>query len=346
MKIPVTNRKYIVFVILAGIVGWLFCAIFHPFEPRYQGKTLSAWTTILCDDNGFDPESKTPQIDQQAIAADAIRHIGTRALPYAIRLCREEDSGIKKKLLKWADADEKLWGFQLVSAEEDRFRSWQIFQALGAEAKPAIPKLVRLLGDDDYHVAGTASSDLTFIGPDAIAPLVVELTNQNAQVRRLAAHSLGDLGTNLRQVTRITETNGGTRYVWGTVQEKFRPQMEPVYPALLQGLKDEDYQVQDAAAYALSQCAAEPSSAVPAIIAALEKKTNFSQTYMFLALRHYKTNAIAAVPLLLNIVKQESPTQIGPALRALREIDPETAKPFIEMRRTRPPDTNAPSKAE
>jgi HEAT repeat protein len=115
------------------------------------------------------------------------------------------------------------------------------------------------------------------------------------------------------------------------VEERFKPQIQPALPALLQCLKNKDHRVRSAAALALTQCDAAASSTVPALIAALEKETNNSVSGIFYALGSYKTNASPAVPLLLEIVKsQPYPLPLNPALNALRKIDPEAAKPFIE----------------
>ena len=334
MNISATVRKYRVFI-LVGIFLWIAWAVCHPLEPRYQGKRLSAWVDDL------NPNSEN-DIQMQEKAVEALRHIGMPAVRLALKLCRAKETSskesLKEKLEEWLGKQKlygvpvaELYGFHQVVAENPHAQSWEIFAALGSIGKPAIPSLIKLLGNSDRDVADTASSDLVYIGSDTIPSLINVLTNHNAQIRENAAVSLGGLGESFRQVTEIKGTNGGVGYAMGAVQERFKPQIQPVLPALLQCLKDEDRRVRSAAAFALMQCDADPSSAVPALIAALEKETNYSMSEIFYALGHYKTNASAAVPLLLKIVKlQQRPLPINDALNALHRIDPEAAKQFIE----------------
>lgn len=127
---------------------------------------------------------------------EAIRHFGTNALPFELKLCRAKDSALQKQLLKWAGDDGRLCGFQLDSARKAHMRSWQLFGVLGPVAKPAVPSLVSLLEDEDHEVVITAGADLIAIGADAIPPLTAALTNQNVQIRERAAAILGKLQTN------------------------------------------------------------------------------------------------------------------------------------------------------
>jgi HEAT repeat protein len=184
--------------------------------------------------------------------------------------------------------------------------------------------------------AGTATTDLACIGPDAIPALLAALTNQNCQVRQFSAMALGGIGQRLRPITRIKGPDGGVRYVLGAMEERYKPQIKPAVTALLQRLKDKDRGVRGDAAFALKQCDADPSSAVPALIVALKSETNYSTPMVWdrqilAALAYYGTNASAAVPLLLKIAKSRPrPLFLNPALAVLRRIDPEAAKPLVE----------------
>src|SRR6266480_1197120 len=84
--------KYLV-LIGAGVlvvVGLLVCGLFREREPEYGGKRLSEWVQVLGAHaaNGGDAH----------LADEAIRHIGTNALPY---------------LLKWLSYETPNWKFKL-----------------------------------------------------------------------------------------------------------------------------------------------------------------------------------------------------------------------------------------
>src|SRR5579863_2105310 len=137
MKKIFASRKFWIFFLLGVGVG-LFCAAYRPLEPHYQGRSLSAWTMILHSTPSY-REASAQDKELSKRATEAIRHIGTNALPYALKLCSTHDSSLKRALLKIADDDEKLLGIQLVSADAAHQMGQEIFWVLGSTAKPAIP---------------------------------------------------------------------------------------------------------------------------------------------------------------------------------------------------------------
>ncbi|MGH7993417.1 MAG: hypothetical protein ACREDQ_07870, partial [Limisphaerales bacterium] len=120
MKAFATTRKCVFIALLVGIVVWLLFAIFRPLEPRYGGKQLSQWAAVFLSDS----EVTSQEYEQ---ATNAIQHIGTNALPYALRCCRAR--------LFRIDLHQSS-GF--VSAEDLHQQSMGIFSLLGPAAKPAI----------------------------------------------------------------------------------------------------------------------------------------------------------------------------------------------------------------
>jgi bilin biosynthesis protein len=303
----------------------VFCAIVHPLEPRYGGKRLSEWADILAMpwDEYRDEQKAREAESHHGEAENAIRHIGTRAFPYAIKWCRATDSAWKEKTQDWLPdwlGRKQLFGvelnelyqihFHFISANDLHQRSGEIFRILALDAKPEIPVLIKLLENKDQGVAGAAADDLCNIGPDAVAPLTAALTNSNAQVRRYAASLLGD----------------------------FPPAATSAVPALALCLSDQDFQVRGAAAFTLGQIGTNsPTLVVPALVDALKKETNsesFCARSLIRALGRFGTNAETAVPVLKNILESQQPTPLSDqpgfaAMFALNKIDPETAKPYM-----------------
>src|SRR5579871_1016636 len=83
-----------VFVLAAAIGGLARWTLRAPREPVYQGKRLSEWLKDANDING-----ETPVPD----AVNAIKAIGTNAVPFLIQMLQYKDSPLKFKLMKLAD---------------------------------------------------------------------------------------------------------------------------------------------------------------------------------------------------------------------------------------------------
>ena len=94
---------------------------------------------------------------------------------------------------------------------------------MGAEARPAIDKLVLTMGDDNRLVQKEASLALRNIGKTAAPALRQALTNSNPRIREGAALALGKMGA----------------------------AADPAIPDLIQLLTDRDYEVKNAAEFAL-----------------------------------------------------------------------------------------------
>lgn len=89
--------------------------------------------------------------------------------------------------------------------------------------KELVPTLVVALKDPDLDVQQYARAALINLGPQAIPGLLQGLRSPNAELRRLCATLLGDIGG------------------------------EEGMPSLIQSLQDPDTEVRRAAAYAISQ---------------------------------------------------------------------------------------------
>ena len=131
-------------------------------EPTYEGKTLSWWIAQYRAFGYNQPSS-----------ANAVRQIGTNALPFAIA---------------WMTAKEPWWEFKVATLTDRigiygvsqkffdgpfamRGNGLVVFKILGANAAPAIPALTALATDEPGTLrAGTASYALSTMGrPGALA---------------------------------------------------------------------------------------------------------------------------------------------------------------------------------
>jgi HEAT repeats len=316
-------------LILGGIILWLVLVFSRPFEPHYQGKSLSAWAPYVFSSGS-----------ERNDAVEAIRHIGTNALPYAIKFCSTKDFEIKNKFMRWVDhqSGETTYGQFILSLGKlvqpgmtTQSKGMAIFDALGPMAKPAIPDLIKLLEDESFDTVNAASYSLTQIGPDAVPPLIDELTNQDEGVRIWAAFSLENM-------VRVTTEN-------------LKTAIHPAIPALIQMLNSENIYMQRRAAATLAQINQDAPLVVPALVEALKRETNYqssnfmSDSWGFMrAIRSFQTNAQMAAPVLVEIIKNDPSGRANEALKTLQQIAPEIAEPYIQKFNaalTNPPPDNS-----
>jgi HEAT repeats len=332
MKISATTRICLFIALLVGISIWLLCAIFQPFEtkdPLYQGKKLTDWAEEI-DQGAFSgrPTDLSHQ-KQSELAISAIRHIGTNALPVAVRLCEAKDSWPRRGLAVWVEQyDNDHWPtrfpIHIKPDWEENSEGISIIWALGPAAEPAIPSLTQLLQSRDRQIAETAMMALPGVGTNAVPPLVRLLNNPGQDVRIRAAIVLA---------------------------EHFGLQAHAAVPVLLDCLKNLKYSNQAAvmrieAIYSLSFIKQDAPFIVPAISRYIQSETNnltfknpdfFVLRVSFAALANFGTNAETVVPLLADIIRSDPkfpypkwPGFSGMALGTLKKIDPDAAKPFLE----------------
>jgi len=328
--------------LLGGILVGLLCVIFHPLEPRYQGKRLSAWVEDLMPDSQWEGVTK----ENQQEAAEALRHIGIRALPLALKACRARDSVLKEKLMDWSEAwneNHDCFHIHLRGAGDAHAQSHEMFRVLGSIGQPAIPSLIQFLGDKDDDVALAASGDLLCIGPAAIPRLIEAQTNSNAQMRRYAAMTLGGFGEQARQavpamIRCLADKNPRVRSAAALSLGSLGGEPTVVVPALLQSLKGRDAEAAEMAAVSLGRIHQDPEKVVSALLDYLQRATNSSDPSLFAvsALGRFGTNARPWSPRLMQMIRPAASNRFnifaGAALGALNKIDPDAAKPLIEAR--------------
>src|SRR5437868_5090181 len=87
------------------------------------------------------------------------------------------------------------WQARLTEPDiKDRCEAADALGRLGTAARPAIPQLLELLGDDDPLVRANASVALGRIGPAAVPGLIQSLNVSKIQTRRAAAQALAIAG--------------------------------------------------------------------------------------------------------------------------------------------------------
>src|SRR5262245_48497011 len=149
-------------VLVLGIVVFWF-ANREPAEPVYHGKKLSEWLEVKT-------RSMAP-VDFQSYeqSADAVRHIGTSALPYLLQWIVYEPTPWKQELIGFAsklpgNADGLVRTMLYRGRDRRCLQAILGFQMLGSMARDAEPELVRLtMGSSTPATANRAKGCLICI---------------------------------------------------------------------------------------------------------------------------------------------------------------------------------------
>lgn len=289
-----------------GGIGWLLVSS-HEAEPVYQGRKLRAW---------LEDASEFTQTGAQRQAMDAIRTIGTNALPSLIRMMRSKDSPLKLAILKLAGKQ------RLVELDFERASDLHILAAYGcsilrSKARPAIPVLVTLLQEEEYCLV--VPTALVSIGPDGVLALTGALTNVNANVRHNIAAALADIRI------RRTLTNATPEQIVTLDQEA-----KIAVPALLKLLRNKADPARGQAALTLGVLGVQAVIVVPELIATLQDANNSDEGVSAAiaaasALGRFGHEAKDAVPALVMAMKNPSPGLQDAAAKALKKIDSDAA---------------------
>ena len=169
-------------------------------EPEYRGRNLSEWLRVHGE---FSPDGTR--------VADAVRQMGTNAVPCVLRWINREPSWWVR-VVGWVEAlpprlsrpltRSRMWSRLRESRDEAFDRAGICIYLLGGEARSAIPALTGVVSRsrDPYRVS-RAVLNLRFIGEEGVPALMGCLRDSRASVHIAAAYHLGELGKRARPAT-------------------------------------------------------------------------------------------------------------------------------------------------
>jgi HEAT repeat protein len=291
----------VLLVALAGVITW---QVLRLREPVFQGKRLSVWLNAYRMSGMAGVETWQVRVEQQE-ADEAVRHIGTNALPTLLRMLRAKDSALKLKFMELAKRQHFI-RIKYTPAEELNYRACAAFGVLRTKAQSAVPALIRIYEQDlspasQFYV----SRALIAVGPDAtrtaIPAFLRGTASSNFFVRKFAVRALA--------------------------QVHDEPSL--VVPALAKSLRDTNVSIRASAASGLGVFGSEVRQAiplaVPVLIKALRDPDDSVRGTAAGSLKAFGAEAKGAVPALLELLKDEDEYARGAAAEALGQIDPEAA---------------------
>jgi hypothetical protein len=269
-------------LVAVGLLVLLFvCLPRRGVGPLYGGRRLSEWAAIYSKDIGEDVSAA----DNEA-AAEAIRGIGTNALPY---------------LLQWIDYEPAAWrykNFQKLptSLQQTPLANWLFFPdqrgfdsesiaaafaALGPIASPAIPELMQRTNRTNSPAKiNNAIFALCSLAPIGVQEMEKILSDPQRAGQPWTMFWIRKIGTNARPfipvlVDHLDHSNVWTAQLAAQIMGEFKSESDIVVPALASALShgsafyDGRRYVQVAAARALGEFGESARPAVGALCSAL-----------------------------------------------------------------------------
>jgi HEAT repeat protein len=186
----------------------------------------------------------------------------------------------------------------------------------GARGAPAVPALIKALGDSEIEVRDAAVGALGGIGPAAVSPLVAALAHRQTAVRVSAAAAIAQLAP--RENVDVT----------------------PAVPALLILLSDAAAQARASAAYALGEVRSRPPAAVPALRRALNDSDVSVKINAARALAQYFAEPEAVRDTLMPLLRDQFPHVRSDAALVLGQLGVAAAPVTSELVRAAKSDTD------
>lgn len=180
------NVKKAVLVALTAVIAGAGVYFLMPREPRYEGRSLSAWLADL--------DLESPKSQEKP--AQAVRAIGTNALPW-LRKMLVSKSPIWERTSVAVNANQSLIQFSVTPDNVVRNRALRGYSALGHQAKCDVPQLIELMeSESSPQVRSYIALALGNIGPaaaEAIPVLERATLDKNEEVHKNAVSALANI---------------------------------------------------------------------------------------------------------------------------------------------------------
>ncbi len=260
-------RNTLAAVVVTVIVGVAWMILQPPPDPVYDGKRLSVWV------QGFDLSNYGPpkQLAWRE-AEEAVRRIGTNAIPRLLSMLQAKDSNLRLKFIRLAQRQQFI-RVVYVPAYRKNIQASYAFGAVGSSASNAIPELIRIyrLNNSSVDSQELIVATLGGIGPAAknAIPLLIEVafTNTNTSVSANSLWALGEIHSEPEIVVPalmkfLHDPRSEFRRVTAFALAKFGTEASPAIPSMLELLKDQDLAVRFSVTNALE--AIDPEAAAKA----------------------------------------------------------------------------------
>ncbi len=246
MRLQTVLLTTTVLLVIGGVTGWLF---WRPTksEPVYQGKPLRFWLT------GFatGPQVKDAEGRNVTLAREALKCVGTNAIPTLLRLAQQKPRWFRSHLNRIALRFHLIWLFH-ADFMPPHLQAFCGFQALGSSASNAVPALLGL------YDRGQSS-----LNPDQLVSIF-------AAFGPTASEATPRILEQLKSATGISRRNA----IFALASIHSYPRL--VVPILVQCLADPNSLIGYSAALGLAEFGPDAEAAVPSLVALLQDRNEMS----------------------------------------------------------------------
>ena len=291
------RRRILLLLALVAVVAVL--VLFWPRgpkEPVYQGKRLTEWIQQAQWPTRRFPTQ--PERERADAARQAIKAIGTNALPYLVSEFVRPESKWRTSFNRWASKHPSI-RFRFADFDTRVLAAANGLGILGRDAAPALPTLAEYLGDS--RMGFTAAMAMGKAEDLAIPYFLKAIASGDS----LAAENAGKVIANLMQM-RDTE---------------------PAIPGLIQMLQHTNESTRRVAAWTLGGLRSQTEAMVPALTTALSDPVAIVQFHAAHALARKGKHSLPAVPTLLRLMTNSDPQLALAASNAVAQIDPAALPP-------------------
>ncbi len=254
----VRRTGIIILVVAFAVVGICLIVVYKRAKgPVYYGKPLNQWAEEAL---ASDETIRLP-------AEQAIRRIGTNAIPYLMREIRCQDSGFKMSFMEFVKGHPGI-KINFISASKRRQNAFEIASCFGPEPRRAFfwalepffddPELIGCVGktllEKDYEADPNNAPDF-----DLFRSIARHMTNVNPRVRGslILMASVGSsediAGTKLLDIwlARLKDNDTRVRAQAALAMIQFGRISEKIFTALISSLQDSNAEVRRNSADAL-----------------------------------------------------------------------------------------------
>jgi hypothetical protein len=303
-------------VVISGVVYFA-----SPREPTYEGKTLSEWIAPFCRQTakGLDEPAGPQHFQELEPVRNAVRQIGTNAVPFLIAQLNHRESALHREVRKLLEKQSHL-ALRLGDPNVSKIRAVRALAILGTDARPAIQSLTAQL--TNAAVSLHAVYALSGMGAEGMRALIGQYTNVPPPCRMQIAIAVV-APDNIYRGPGMVVTVGG-KYE-SLVTEANRQQTNEISAdVLMEGFceiaKDRTSMFQAPAIQRLGQYGPLASNAVPILMQVLEQHHSMTLQSTILALGKIRSQPEVVVPALTNLLSDPDIRIQMSAASALREF--------------------------
>ena len=297
-------------VLVLGIAGLIFSLVHFTIsqEPTYQGKTLSEWIAPFCRQTakGLDAPGGPQHFEELQPARNAVKQIGTNAVPILIAKLNHRESGLHRTARELSEKQPYV-ALRLPDPYVSKIRAIRALANLGPAAEPAIPSLKAQLGD--AALSEHAVYALAGMGAEGLRALVEQYTNVPTRQRIFMAMMIVSPTSTYRGENASYpdyETNQATAAI--------------IIEGLCRVAQDRAFGFQMSAIQRLGKCGPQASNAVPILVQILDAHNSMTLSSTIGALGQIRCQPEIVIPALTNLLSDPNPGTRMAASSALREF--------------------------